>query len=272
MNSSSHQISVSSAIGLSALAATAANETARNTIMSGVSWLGRSLWSIPGQLAKNLVWCADGIRNQGSTAINYVTPSLKPLLEREVPVKTLARPFSSVIGESTTKVTGTISAGSLGLTAITPLFYLTKTGVNSCRRYIKSHQQYKLTHEALNNNTENASVALARVDRALTSDACVYQKLSQRSVLPEWKGLLMAAIPAILLAPELGAAAVAAGVVAGVSQIASNAWEKWANSSMLEQTQEHIRQVRDRQELIELKDTCDSLNSRLEALEEATEK
>lgn len=269
MISSSNQMSVSSAIGLSAVTAAAANETVRSAIMSGVSWLGRSLCSIPGQLANNAVWCADGIRNQGFKAVSYLMPSLKPLAEREVAVNTLVRPFSSIVSGSGAKATGSISTGSLGWAGITPLFYLTKTGVNTCRRYLRSHQHYKLANEALNNDSANASAALACAERVLTNDAGQYRKLSERSVLTGWKGLLMAAVPAILLAPELGAAAVAAGVVAGVSQITSNAWEKWANSSMLNQTQEHIQHVRTRLELLELKAAVYNFDHRITSLENA---
>lgn len=260
-------MSVSSAIGLSAVTAAAANETARSSIMSGVSWLGRSLCSIPGQLANNAEWFTDGIRNQVFKATSYLIPSLKPLAEREVAVNTLIRPFSSMVGESGAKATGSISAGSLGWAGITPLFYLTKTGVNTCRRYLRSHQQYKLANGALNDYSENASAALDHANDVLTKDAERYRKLSERSVLPGWKGLLMAAVPAILLAPELGAAAIAAGVVAGVSQITSNAWEKWANSSMLNQTQEHIQHVRTRRKQLELEATNYILEGRLARLE-----
>ena len=79
--------------------------------------------------------------------------------------------------------------------------------------------------------------------RSLRKDAEQYKALSERSIIPSWKSLLLTAAPTVLLAPELGVTALAAGAVAGAAQIAGNAWEKWANSSMYSKTEKRLENI-----------------------------
>ena len=252
--SGSYQISLPAAGGLlvgnTILTTAIANETVRTGIWSFGS-------SVFGGVKDAAVYCVNGVKNTSLGVIGYASPSTKALIEREVAVETLVRPFSSIVSESTAKSAGSISVGTLGHAAFAPGLMLMKTGFTTACRYVESYLQHQKTRSVLHDSSVNALPALTKREADLTTDAKYYKKLSERSILPGKAGLLFMAVPTVLLLPELGFAALTVGAVAGVAQVASNAWEKWANSGMRNNTMEQLNLVNTKCRLLELENWRD---------------
>ncbi|KEQ11449.1 hypothetical protein GZ77_25455 [Endozoicomonas montiporae] len=202
----------------------------------------------------------NGVRNQTFNVASYLVPSLKPLAERQVALPGFLRP---VLGGAS----GTASMGTLVLAGMTPMYYVAKTGVTTCQRYLQSRAQNHRVDHALNGAHRDSVAALDHAELALQADRRRYKTLAQRSVLPTWTQLLMAAVPGILLAPELGAAALVVGAVAGASQVASNLWERSANKGMVQETQKNINHVTTKRDLLNARRDLYLMGKRMDRLE-----
>ncbi|AMO54924.1 hypothetical protein EZMO1_0687 [Endozoicomonas montiporae CL-33] len=232
------QVPLLPAIGLTAgsslAAAVAANPSSRETVMA----FGKLVYNQPSALLEHTGRCLSGIREQLFHAVSYILPPVKTIAERDVAIKTVAGPFQSALGKAGINTTGNVTLGTLGLAAAAPAIHLAGNVLNACQRFSDKGYQYDLINRARNSEDVNA---LGQAAVRLQYSEEHYRKLSERSVMPGWKSLLCSLMPSILLVPQLGASAIALGAVAGVSQIASNAWEKWANISMLDETRQNIK-------------------------------
>lgn len=197
MIDSHHQISAPTVIGLATTCSTAAALATTPSGRKAVSTLGRLAYNQPSLLAGYAAGCLEGIRTQGLNAVSYFIPSAKALAGREITVGILG----SITGRAEIKAAGRISLGALGWVAVTPVFQLVKTFMNACHRSIESGQQNQLI-EMMRNKATFGALELGK--RSLERDAEHYKALSERSVIPGWKSLLLTTVPTVLLAPELG--------------------------------------------------------------------